>query len=64
MVSRTFLFIFQALLRNLGSNNFRKSSYKEKTVGSALFFHTISPFLIAMVSFTEKASGEPISGDS
>ena len=42
MVPRTFLFIFHAGSRRLGSNNFRNSSYKEKTVGSArvsrLFF--------------------------
>ena len=35
MVPRTFLFIFHAGLRRLGSNNFRNSSYKEKTAGSA-----------------------------
>ena len=34
MVLRTFLFIFHAGLRRLGSNNFRNSSYKEKTAGS------------------------------
>ena len=35
MVPRTFLFIFHAGSRGLGSKNFRNSSYKEKTVGSA-----------------------------
>ena len=34
MVPRTFLFIFHAGSRRLGSNNFRNSSYKEKTAGS------------------------------
>ena len=34
MVRRTF-FIFHADSRRLGSNNFRNSSYKEKTAGSA-----------------------------
>ena len=35
MVPRTCLFIFDAGSRRLGSNNFRNSSYKEKTAGSA-----------------------------
>ena len=35
MVTLTFLFIFHAGSRRLGSNNFRNSSYKEKTAGSA-----------------------------
>ena len=35
IVLRTFLFIFHAVSRRMGSNNFRKSSYKEKTAGSA-----------------------------
>ena len=35
VVSRSFLFIFNAGSRRLGSNNFRNSSYKEKTAGSA-----------------------------
>ena len=35
MVPRTCLCIFDAGSRRLGSNNFRNSSYKEKTVGSA-----------------------------
>ena len=35
VVSRRFLFIFNAGWCGLGSNNFRNSSYKEKTSGSA-----------------------------
>ena len=35
VVSRSFLFVFHAGSRGLGSNNSRNSSYKEKTVGSA-----------------------------
>ena len=35
MVPRTFLLRFHAGSRRLGSNYFRNSSYKEKTVGSA-----------------------------
>ena len=35
VVSRSFLFIFHAGPRGLDSNNFRDSSYKEKTAGSA-----------------------------
>ena len=35
VVSRSFLFIFHAGSRGLGSNNFRNSSYKEKTASSA-----------------------------
>ena len=35
MVPRTCLFIFDAGSRRLGSNNFRNSSYKEKTAGLA-----------------------------
>ena len=35
MVPRTFLFIFHAGLRRLSSKNFRNSSCKEKTTGSA-----------------------------
>ena len=35
MVSRSFLFVFHAGSRGLGSNNSRNSSYKEKTAGSA-----------------------------
>ena len=34
-VPRSFLFIFHAGSRGLGSNNFRYSIYKEKTTGSA-----------------------------
>ena len=34
MVPRSFLFIFHAGSRGLGSNIFRNSSYKEKTAGS------------------------------
>ena len=37
MVTRTVLFIFHADSRRLGSNNFRNSSYKEKTADSAVF---------------------------
>ena len=35
MVPHTFLIIFRAGSRRLGSNNYRNSSYKEKTAGSA-----------------------------
>ena len=35
MVPRTFLFIFHAGSRRLGSNNFRDPSYKEKVTSSA-----------------------------
>ena len=35
VVSRSFLFIFYAGSRGLGSNNSRNSSYKEKTAGLA-----------------------------
>ena len=35
VVSHSFFFIFNAGSRGLGSNNFRNSSYKEKTAGSA-----------------------------
>ena len=35
VVSRSFLFVFHAGSRGLGSNNSRNSSYKEKTAGSA-----------------------------
>ena len=34
VVSRSFLFTFNAGSRGLGSNDFRNSSYKEKTAGS------------------------------
>ena len=45
MVSRTFLLIFHAGLRRLGSNNFRNSNYKEKTAGSARVFRLFFRFL-------------------
>ena len=48
MVPRTFLFIFHAGSRRLGSNNFRNSSYKEKT-GFGSCFQTIFPFLMTMM---------------
>ena len=35
VVSRSFLFTFNVGSRELGSNNFRNSSYKEKTAGLA-----------------------------
>ena len=35
MIPHTFLFTFHAGSHRLGSNNFRKLSYKEKTVDSA-----------------------------
>ena len=35
IVPRTFLFIFHACSRRLGSKNFWNSNYKEKTAGSA-----------------------------
>ena len=35
VVSRSFLFVFHAGSRGLGSNNSRNSSYKENTAGSA-----------------------------
>ena len=37
MVPRTFLFVFHAGSRRLGSNEFRNSSYKEKTVVHLVF---------------------------
>ena len=45
VVSRSFLFIFHAGSRGLGSNNFRNSSYKEKTAGSARVFRLSFRFL-------------------
>ena len=50
-VSRTFLFIFHAGSRGLGSKNFQNSSYKEKTKNSRFgpCFQTIFPFLMTMV---------------
>ena len=47
VVSRSFLFIFHAGSRGVGSNNFQNSSYKEKTAGSAPV--SIFPFLMTMV---------------
>ena len=38
VVPRNFLFVVHAGSRGLGSNNFRDSSYKEKTAGSARVF--------------------------
>ena len=46
MVPRTFLFIFHAGSRRLGSNSFRNSSYVEKTAGSA----RVSEFLYFMTT--------------
>ena len=43
MVPRTFLFIFHARSRRLSSNNFRNSSYKEKTTGSDRFDRLVFP---------------------
>ena len=45
MVPRTFLFTFHAGSRRLGSNNFRNSSYKEKTAGSACVLRLSFRFL-------------------
>ena len=45
VVSRSFLFIFHAGWRGLDSNNFRNSSYKEKTAGSAGFSRLAFRFL-------------------
>ena len=45
MVSRTFLLIFHAGLRRVGSYNFRNSSYKEKRAGSARVFRLFFRFL-------------------
>ena len=47
VVSRSFLFIFHAGSRGVGSNNSQNSSYKEKTAGSAPV--SIFPFLMTMV---------------
>ena len=52
VVSRSFLFVFYAGSRRLGSNNSRNSSYKEKTGGSARVSFPcarIFPFLLTMV---------------
>ena len=50
MVPRTFLFIFHAGWRRLGSNNFRNSSYKDKTAGSACVSRRVS-FVYLSVSY-------------
>ena len=49
MFPSSFLFIFHAGSRVLGSNNLRNSSYKEKTAGFRPYFQTIFPFLMTMV---------------
>ena len=59
MVPRSFLFIFHAGLRWLGSNDFRKSSYKEKTAFSPCF-QTIVPFLMIMMKSRVKDLVFPI----
>ena len=48
VVSRSFLFIFYAGSPGLGSNNFRNTSYKEKTAGSTRVSR-LSPFLMTMM---------------
>ena len=48
VVSRSFLFIFHAGSRGLGSNNFRKSSYK-KNGRFGPCFQTIFPFFMTMI---------------
>ena len=55
MVLRTFLFIFHAGLRRLGSNNFRNSSYKEKTAGSVRVSRLSFRFLWLWWKFTYAA---------
>ena len=45
VVYRSFLFVFHAGSRGLGSNNSRDSSYKEKTAGSAHIFRLSFCFL-------------------
>ena len=45
VVSRSFLFIFHAGSRGMGSNNFRNSSYKEKSAGSGRVFRLSFRFL-------------------
>ena len=50
MVPRTFLFIFHAGWRRLGSNNFWNSSYKDKTAGSACVSGRVS-FVYLSVSY-------------
>ena len=51
-VSRTFLFIFYAGSRGLGSKNFRNSSYREKTAGSARVSRLSSRFLWLWLQIT------------
>ena len=48
VVPRSFLFIFHAGSRGLGSNNFRKSSYK-KNGRFGPGFQTIFPFFMTMI---------------
>ena len=48
VVPRSFLFIFHAGSRGLGSNNFRNSSYKEKNDRFTPCFQTVFPFLMTM----------------
>ena len=55
MVPRTCLFIFDAGLRRLGSNNFRNSSYKEKTAGSVRVSRLSFRFLWLWWKFTYAA---------
>ena len=45
VVPRSFLFVFHAGSRGLGSNNSRNSSYKEKTACSARVSRLPFPFL-------------------
>ena len=45
MIPLTFLFIIYAGSRRLGSNNFRNSSYKEKTPGSVHVYRLTFRFL-------------------
>ena len=66
MVPRTCLFIFDAGSRRLGSNNFRNSSYKEKTAGSARVSRLSFRFLwlyfthaaVDLLNKTEKLNSE------
>ena len=55
MVPRTFLLIFHAGSRRLRSNNYRNSSYKEKSAGSARVSR-LFPFLMTMNKWIERAS--------
>ena len=56
----TFLFTFHAGLRGLGSKNFRNSSYKEKTAGSArvstLSFRFLWLWLLVIYMFNHDSS--------